>query len=308
LFQDPEVKFAAINIVGRDAYKLSAEPLIADAKAGILALSEAASSAGLGMFHPWLSCGEQYKVEWENLLAPTLETNGVKTMTQAQALNILNAVARPNSYVVTAAGSLPGDINKLWDTRARKRCHIEFGFSCMTYEIPSAIGLCVAGEEHVYVCIGDGTYLMNPSDLIVAVRERLNLTVCIFDNKGYQIIRDLQEVTTGSSFSTEFRGRDNEGSLNGAYLDIDLGKCAASFGATVQCVETAEEFRHALLKADASVGVNVIVVQIEPHAMSIGTKQAFWDIAPPSVTTTPEAIKLRASYEERRNQLQRHYV
>jgi len=178
----------------------------------------------------------------------------------------------------------------------------------MTYEIPSAIGLCLAGERNVYVCIGDGTYLMNPSDLMVAVREGVKLIICLFDNKGYQIIRDLQVLTTGSGFSTEFRGRDNKGHLNGKYLDTDLAMNARSLGAKVEKVDTPEKLKSALDAADRSSTVTVIVIEVEPHAMSIGTKHSFWDIAPPMVSRDKEVRRLRQSYEEARDASQRHYL
>lgn len=308
LFQDPSVKFASINLLGRDAIKMSAEPIIADAREGLTALAAAAAKAGVAKNAGWVKELESASREWRAKAEPTLVAKPNAQMTQAQALKLVNDAARANSYVVGAAGSLPGDINKLWDTRGSKRCHLEFGFSCMTYEIPSAIGLCLAGEKNVYVCIGDGTYLMNPSDLLVAVRENIKLTVCLFENRGYQIIRDLQVLTTGAGFSTEFRGRDNAGKLNGAYLDIDLAMNARSFGAKVERVDTPEKLKAALQAADAVTGVNVIVIEVAPHAMSVGTKHSFWDIAPPMVSANADVVKLRESYEERREQSQRHYL
>ena len=308
LFQNPAVKFASINLAGRDAIKMSAEYMLADARVGLAALAQAARAAGVAPIAAWNKELARVADEWSTKVAPTLVPQIGAQMTQAQALKIVNDLARANSYVVSAAGSLPGDINKLWDSRNAKRCHLEFGFSCMTYEIPSALGLCLAGEKNVYVCIGDGTYLMNPSDVLVAVRENVKLTICIFDNKGYQIIRDLQRLTTGAGFSTEFRGRDNAGNLNGPYMTIDLAANAKSLGASERRVNTPEALKAALQAADAAPGVNVIVIEVAPHAMSIGTKHTFWDIAPPSVAQNVEIGELRHGYEQRRAATQRHHL
>ncbi|MBL0374269.1 3D-(3,5/4)-trihydroxycyclohexane-1,2-dione acylhydrolase (decyclizing) [Rhizobium sp. KVB221] len=308
LFQNPDVKFASINITGRDTTKLGAEPIVADARAGLEALSQAAAAAGVERQSNWRSEMRNAAESWTSLAAPTLVATPKEMMTQSQALAIVNRAARPDSYVIGAAGSLPGDVAKLWDTRENKRIHLEFGFSCMTYEIPAGIGLVQGGEKNVYVVIGDGTYLMNPSDLLVAARERLKLTVCVFVNHGYQIIRDLQELTTGSSFSTEFRGRDNAGQLNGAYMDIDIAKNAASLGARVHSAATPEELEAALTAADADPGLNVVVIEVDPRKMSVGTKHSFWDIAPPEVAADTAAQELRSKYETRRDALQRHYL
>lgn len=308
LFQDPDVRFASINITGRDSTKLGSEPILADARLGLQALAEAAGAKGVGSRSEWLGEMRRAAGDWQALAQPTLKAEAGKPMNQAQALAIVNETVRNDSYVVSAAGSLPGDVAKLWDTRGSKRTHLEFGFSCMTYEIPAGIGLALGGQKNVYVVIGDGTYLMNPSDLLVAARERIKLTVCVFVNHGYQIIRDLQVLTTGDSFSTEFRGRDNTNGYGGAYLDIDIAQNAASLGAKVHRAATPEELKAALAAADAAPGLNVVVIEVDPHKMSVGTKHSFWDIAPPEVSESQAAQKLRVNYEKRRDELQRHYL
>lgn len=308
LFQNPDVRFASINITGRDSIKLGSEPILADARLGLKALGEAVSAEGLEPRSEWRGEIRRASEDWQALAKPTLVAEANRRMNQAQALAIVNEAVRADSYVVAAAGSLPGDVAKLWDTRNAKRTHLEFGFSCMTYEIPAGIGLVLGGQSNVYVVIGDGTYLMNPSDLLVAARERIKLTVCVFVNHGYQIIRDLQVLTTGNGFSTEFRGRDNANGYNGAYLDIDIAQNAASLGAKVHSASTPEELKAALAAADAAPGLNVVVIEVDPHKMSVGTKHSFWDIAPPEVAASEATNDLRAQYEKRRDETQRHYL
>ena len=256
----------------------------------------------------WREEFDRARSDWNALVAPTLEPAPGKIMTQAQALHVVNKAMREDSYIVAAAGSLPGDVIKLWDTRGNRRAHLDFGFSCMTYEIPAGVGLALAGERNVAVVVGDGTYLMNPSDLLVAARENTKMTVCVFNNHGYQIIRDLQMLTTGGSFATEFRGRDNAGQTHGAYLDIDLAANAASLGARVHAVSTVAELEAALKEADATPGPTVIVIEVDPYQMSVSTKNAFWDIAPPQVSANEKTRELRRSYEDRRDKIQRHYL
>ena len=308
LFQDPDVRFVSINVAGRDAAKLGSHAVLADARAGLEVLGEAAAARGVAPRASWREELDRARSDWNALVAPTLVPTPGKIMTQAQALHVVNKAMHEDSYVVAAAGSLPGDVIKLWDTRGNRRAHLDFGFSCMTYEIPAGIGLALAGERNVAVVVGDGTYLMNPSDLLVAARENVKLTVCVFNNHGYQIIRDLQTLTTGGSFATEFRGRDNAGQTNGAYLDIDLAGNAASLGARVHTASTVAELEAALKEADATPGPTVIVIEVDPYQMSVATKHAFWDIAPPQVSTNEKTQELRRSYEDRRDKTQRHYL
>ncbi|MBW2202553.1 MAG: 3D-(3,5/4)-trihydroxycyclohexane-1,2-dione acylhydrolase (decyclizing), partial [Deltaproteobacteria bacterium] len=307
-FQNPDVRFASINVLGKDAFKFAAEPILADAREGISKLTAAAKEIGVTPNEQWITTTERVKKEWHDLASPTLIVKDGEPMTQAQALKIVNDSIPENSYVVAVAGSLPGDVHKLWDTRGNKKCHLDFGYSCMTYEIPGGIGLCMAGEKNVFVCIGDGTYLMNPSDLIVAAREGINMTVCLFVNHGYQIIRELQVATTGTGFDVEFRERDEQGQSKGNFLAIDFAKHAESLGAKVHKASTGEELGLSLNQAKSEDCLSVVVIEVDPHKMSVGTENSFWDIAPPMVSKDPKVQELRRSYEEHRDKIQRYYL
>jgi 3D-(3,5/4)-trihydroxycyclohexane-1,2-dione acylhydrolase (decyclizing) len=307
-FQNPDVRFASINILGKDAFKFAAEPILADAREGILKLAEAAEEIGVTQNKQWITEVGKAKKDWADLVSPTLIVKEGNQMTQAQALKIINEIIPENSYVVAVAGSLPGDVHKLWDTRGDKKCHLDFGYSCMTYEIPGGIGLSMAGEKNVFVCIGDGTYLMNPSDLIVAVREKINMTVCLFVNHGYQIIRALQVMTTGTEFDVEFREQQGQGEKKGDFLHIDFAKHAESLGAKVHKASTGETLRLSLDRAKNEDGPSVVVIEVDPYEMSVGTKNSFWDIAPAMTSEDPEVRELRRSYEEHRDGLQKYYL
>src|SRR5262249_14816913 len=149
-----------------------------------------------------------------------------EAMSQGELIGVLNQEAQPGDTVIAAAGGPPGDLLKLWDPTGGRICHLEFGYSCMGYEIPAGLGVRLAqpeGAGEVYVLIGDGTYLMNPTELVTALQEDLKITVVLSENHGYQCIRRLQMWRTGVGFGNEFRHRDPATNrLEGEYLQIDL--------------------------------------------------------------------------------------
>src|SRR5262249_3619276 len=192
---------------------------------------------------------------------------------------------------------------------AGRACHIECGYSCMGYETPAGLGVRLAEPKgEVYVLIGDGTYLMNPTELVTAVQEGLKITVVVSENHGYQCIRRLQMWRTGVSFGNEFRHRDPASDrLEGEYVGIDLAKNAESFGARAWHVEGAEQFREALGEARNERRPCVIVAEVEKHRFLPGGG-AWWDVAPAEVSRAPGTRELRAEYERDRGRLQRlHY-
>ena len=230
-------------------------------------------------------------------------------MSQGELIGVLNQEAQPGDTVIAAAGGAPGDLLKLWDATGGRACHIEFGYSCMGYEIPAGLGVRLAQPEgEVYVLVGDGTYLMNPTELVTAVQEGLKITVVVSENHGYQCIRRLQMWRTGVSFGNEFRRRDPKTNrLEGEYLPIDLARNAESFGARTWHVETPEQLRQALREARAEHRTCVIVAEVEKHRFLPGGG-VWWDVAPAEVSHEPKTRELRAEYERDRGRLQRlHY-
>lgn len=297
LFHNPDVRFASINVTGRDAIKQGAHAVVSDAKVALAELINAARQAGIAPGAQWVSDVGQARAAWDEQVAPSLAAPESGAMTQSQALAMVNETLGANSVTVAAAGSLPGDVHKLWQTDNGRKVHLEFGFSCMTYEISAGIGLAMSGEyDDVCVCIGDGTYLMNPGPVITAVRENLNLTIIIFVNDGYQVIRSLQLAKTGHGYATEFRGSASE--PDGDYLAIDYVQNAASLGAQVFAADDVEGFRTALADGRACTGVRVIAVRVDRHQMSVAPLHGFWDIEPPEVSTCAQTQNIRAAYED----------
>ncbi|MFE3961352.1 thiamine pyrophosphate-dependent enzyme, partial [Nocardia sp. NPDC059091] len=166
-------------------------------------------------------------------------------ITQGQLIGLLQDHARPGDTIIAAAGGPPGDLLKVWDATDDRRCHLEFGFSCMGYEIPAGIGVRLADPQstgRVTVFIGDGTFLMNPTEILTAAQERLDITYVISENHGFQVIRRLQMMKFGEQFGNDFRYRNDEDRrLSGDYLRIDLREIAEGLGAQTYRVETSDE-------------------------------------------------------------------
>jgi 3D-(3,5/4)-trihydroxycyclohexane-1,2-dione acylhydrolase (decyclizing) len=224
-----------------------------------------------------------------------------EAMSQGRVVRILNDQARTGDLLVAAAGAPPGDLQRTWDATGGRDCHIEFGFSCMGHEIPAAIGARLARPAgEVVALVGDGTYLMNPSEIVTAVQERLKITVVILDNHGFQVIRRLQLARTGVPFGNEFRYRDPATDrLDGPYLSIDYTANARSLGAQAWHVQSEAELGMALEEARSTPGPCAIVVDVAPHRF-LPSSGAWWDAAPPEVSEDESTRALRTDYETAR--------
>jgi 3D-(3,5/4)-trihydroxycyclohexane-1,2-dione acylhydrolase (decyclizing) len=308
-FNHPEVRFININVCSRDAYKQGALAITADAREGLLALNQAAKTAGIPPRPNYLDEVAAARRAWDEKMEREVYTHHEgEAMSQGELIRVLNREAQPGDTVIAAAGGPPGDLLKLWDSTGGRACHLEFGFSCMGYEIPAGLGVRLAQPEgEVYVLIGDGTYLMNPTELMTALQENLKISVVIAENHGYQCIRRLQMWRTGVSFGNEFRRREPDTNrLEGDYVPIDLAKNAESFGARSWHVENPEQLIQALREAKGERRTCVIVAETEKSRFLPGGG-VWWDVAPAEVSHDPITQKLRAEYEHDRDRLQRFY-
>ncbi len=304
VFQHEDVRFVAINVWGRDAHKQGALPVVGDAREALTQLRKALGDG---------STGKEYRDEVTRARAGWLEERAAlrepvegEAMSQAQLILTLNEVAQPGDTVIAAAGTPPGDLLKIWDTTGGKSCHLEFGFSCMGYELPAGIGVRMAQPEgEVYVYIGDGTFLLNPGEVANALQEGLKVTVVISENHGYQSIQRLQLWRHGKMFGNEFRGR-RDGRLEGDYIEVDLAKAAEGLGARTWRVDSPGGLRGALEATRGESRACVIVCETEPHRYLPGS-EVWWDVAPPEVSDEAEAQRARREYERERKQLQRFY-
>jgi 3D-(3,5/4)-trihydroxycyclohexane-1,2-dione acylhydrolase (decyclizing) len=309
-FSNADVRFISLNVTSHDAYKQGALPILADAREGLRALEDAGTKAGVKPRSSYVKEIANLKKQWKKRLVHEIyqPTSG-ELMSQGQLIGILNEEAKVGDTIITAAGSPPGDLHKLWDASGGAACHLEFGYSCMGYEIPAGLGVRMAQPRgEVFVFIGDGTYLMNPTELVTASQEGLKITLVISENHGFQCIRQLQMGRAGHSFGNEFRARDVESKrLEGDFVRIDFAKNAESMGARTWSANTPEEVRQALHEAREEKNTSVIVVQTEKYHFLPGSG-VWWDVAPAEVSQDPVTRKLRAEYEESRRKLQRfHY-
>jgi 3D-(3,5/4)-trihydroxycyclohexane-1,2-dione acylhydrolase (decyclizing) len=310
LFQHPDVRFASINVAGHDAYKLGALAIVADARDALRAATQMGREAGLGPRAGYTGEAESVRAGWRDRLEREVfaTTGDEDVLTQGQMLGIVNRLARDGDTIVAAAGSPPGDLLQMWDATGGRRAHLEFGFSCMGYEIPASLGVRLAQPEgEVYTFIGDGTYLMNPSELATAAQEGLHITVLLSKNDGFQCIRDLQLRSSGRSFGNEFRKRDDESNrLEGEFVTIDLAANAAGFGARTWEANTAVELERALAEAREASGPCVIVVVTDRYRRGLGS-EVWWDVAPAEASHDEATVAARETYERGRAQ-QRYYL
>jgi 3D-(3,5/4)-trihydroxycyclohexane-1,2-dione acylhydrolase (decyclizing) len=309
-FNNPQVRFISINACSRDAYKQGSLPVTADAQEALRALAMAAAQIGIEPRASYLQEIRDAKNRWQNFVREEVyRPTAGETMSQGELVGILNEESQSGDTIVAAAGSPPGDLHKLWDVSSGTTCHLEFGFSCMGYELPAGLGVRMTQPRgEVYILIGDGTYLMNPTELVTAMQENLKITVILSENHGFQCIRQLQMYRVGHSFGNEFRARDTkDNTLEGDYLKIDFAKNAESMGARTWQVKTPEELRKALREARPETRVCVIVVETEKYHYTPGSG-VWWDIASAEVSADSTTQERRAEYEDGRKKQQRfHY-
>jgi 3D-(3,5/4)-trihydroxycyclohexane-1,2-dione acylhydrolase (decyclizing) len=305
-FQNPEVKFININVCSHDAYKQGALPIVADARETLRELRAAAITAGLKSRSAYLNEVRTARQRWERQLREEVyRPIPGKAMSQGELVGVLNDYAQTGDTVIAASGSAPADMHKLWDVGGGAACHIEFGYSCMGYEIPAGLGVRMSQPQgEVYVLIGDGTYLMNPTELVTANQENLKITVIVIENHGFQCIRNLQMHRVGHSFGNEFRRRDRHTHrLEGGFVEIDFAKNAESMGARIWQVNTSEELRRTLDEARKETRSCVIVAETEMYQFT-PSSGVWWDVASAEVSQDSVTQKARTEYEESKKRLQ----
>jgi 3D-(3,5/4)-trihydroxycyclohexane-1,2-dione acylhydrolase (decyclizing) len=283
-FQDPGVRLIALNVSGFDAHKLGALPLVADARAGLEQLAAALAGHRVAAAHSDLA--ERRNREWdaevERLTAPA---DGPPT--QAQVIGAVNA-GRADDVVVCAAGSLPGDLHKLWRTRDPDGYHLEYGYSCMGYEVAGGLGVKLAApDREVIVMVGDGSWLMMSSEIATSIQEGARITVVLIDNKGFGSIGGLSRSLGSEGFGTAYT------------VSVDLVQNAASLGAIATRAETLDELAAALDAARGADRTSVIVIACDP-GRGVGSYESWWDVPVAEVSEMPAVQEARAGYERSR--------
>lgn len=298
LFGNPDVKFININVAEIDALKESATALVGDARETLVELLEALG--GWSVSSDIRAANEANASAWRTEVDHIIELDDSPTLSQAQMLGILNAAAGERDVIVNAAGSMPGDLHRLWRPGSAKGYDIEYGNSCMGYEIPGAIGNGLADRSrHVFGLIGDGTYLMLSQEILTAVQEHLKITFVIVDNYGYGSIAALSETRGSQAFGTRFNERGDSSMHDGARLEVDFAANAASYGAKVWSADNAPDFTRALEEAKAYDGTSVVYVQVDAQGR-FGGSGAWWDVPVAEVSTLESTQQARAEYEQSR--------
>ena len=294
-FQNPKVRFININVGEFDAFKHGGVALVADARETLVALLEALR----GFLAPaqWRSKASQANRDWDTEVERIYTLGSPTRPSQGEVIGAVNDAAGERGVVVCAAGSLPGDLHKLWRSRDPKSYHLEYGYSCMGYEISGGLGVKMAAPDRdVFVMVGDGSWLMMSSELVTANQEGVKLIVVLIDNGGYGSIGSLSKSLGSGGFGTQLRYRDDDGSLSSRQVPIDFAANAKSLGLQVHAADTLKELREALAEAKASPETTVIVTHTDPSA-KVGGYESWWDVPPAEVSTSDTVKAARAEYE-----------
>jgi len=289
-FQHPEVTFININLNGMDAAKLGGEAILADAREGLQALQTALQERGyLSGYGP--SEVADLRGEWNREVDRLYELKHEAGLAQTTAVGVINRTIDPASVIVCAAGSLPGDLHRLWRAAAPKTYHMEYGFSCMGYEVSGAFGAALAEpDREVYAMVGDGSYLMLHSELVTSLQEQKKFTILLFNNNGFQCIHNLQREHGSDGFGNEFRYRESEsGRLTGDYMPMDFAAHARSLGAKAYRAETAEQLEQALRDARNESITTLIEIPVVPGT-NAGGYESWWNVGVPEVSTEEKVV------------------
>lgn len=298
-FQNPDVRFIGINVASMDAHKFGALSLVGDARVTLAALQEKVVSQGIERdVTAYASEVASLRDEWNSIVDGLTDTGRGGQITQAQVMGIVNDAAGPKDVVINAAGSMPGDLLKIWRAEDPKSYHIEYGYSCMGYEIPAGIGVKMAApDREVFVFIGDGSYLMLNTEIVTAVQEGVKIIIVLVDNGGFQSIHGLQMGSGSPSFGNELRFRDDSGqALAGPTVPVDFVANAESMGARGIRASNVEEFRAAIEEAKTETRPTLVYVRVDEDAR-VPNYEGWWDVPIAEVSEEASVLEARRTYE-----------
>jgi 3D-(3,5/4)-trihydroxycyclohexane-1,2-dione acylhydrolase (decyclizing) len=301
-FQNPDVRFVNINVAPLDAIKHAGLSVVADAREALTALLPLLD--GHRVDGSYVVNYQELSATWDetvqSVYAPATPNRGEGgLLTQSEVIGLVNELSGPRDVVVCAAGSMPGDLHKLWRTRDPKGYHVEYGYSCMGYEVAGGLGVRLAcPDRDVFIMVGDGSYLMMATELATAVQEGIKIIVVLVQNHGFASIGSLSESLGSQRFGTSYRYRNPEtGRLDGDRLPIDLAANAASFGLEVIKATTAGELAEAVKAAKAATGPIVIYVETDP-LIGAPDSESWWDVPVSEVSTLESTQQAREVYDK----------
>jgi 3D-(3,5/4)-trihydroxycyclohexane-1,2-dione acylhydrolase (decyclizing) len=280
--------------------------VVADARVALEQL--VAALAGFRVSKEYEAEASTLKLQWEAEVDRLFNLNNPGRPAQSEVIGALWEASGPRDVMLSAAGSHPGDLHKLWRTRTPNGYHMEYGYSCMGYEIPGAIGAKLADpSREVYVFLGDGTYQMMSSEIVTSVQEGVKIIIVLVDNHGFASIGALSRSLGMSGFGTSYRFRSPaSGQLNGDPLTVDFAANARSLGAHALKAATLKEFKEALRKAKTLDRTTVIVVETDP-AVSVPGYESWWDVVAAEVSEMESVRAARVNYEKARKR-ERHHL
>lgn len=304
-FQNPDVTFVNVNVAAFDAYKHGSQlPLIADAREALVALTESLTSDTAYVVEPgYASEIASLKAAWDAAVDGAFAPSGADLPGQPEIIGAVQSVSDPRDVVIQAAGSLPGDLHKLWRVRDELGYHVEYAFSCMGYEIAGGIGVRRgAPNRDAIVMVGDGSYLMLHTELVTAVAEGIKIIVVLIQNHGYASIGHLSETVGSERFGTKYRYLDETESFeNGAPLPVDLAANARSYGVDVIEVQpgpdSIEDLKAALRQAKANDHTTLVHINSDPLVYA-PEGDGWWDVPVAQTSTLPSTQAARAEYEQ----------
>jgi 3D-(3,5/4)-trihydroxycyclohexane-1,2-dione acylhydrolase (decyclizing) len=295
-FQSDGVRFININVMEFDAYKHHALALVGDAQATLDELLTALDDYRTDSAYQE-RCRE-YQATWDAEVHRIYNLEHDPLMSQGEVVGMVNTFSRPEDVVLCAAGSLPGDLHKLWRTRDPRGYHMEYGFSCMGYEIAGGMGVKMADpEREVYVMVGDASFLMMNSEIVTMVQEGIKVTIIVLDNHGYASIGGLSKGLGSDGFGTKYRYRTDSAQLDGDTLPIDFAQNCASLGAHVIKAMNREDFSRALEEAAQIQNRPVCIVTEVDRRQRVGGYESWWDVAVAEVSENPDVQRAREDYE-----------
>ena len=296
-FQNPAVRFININVAEFDAYKHAALALTGDARLTVAELQQAVGNFGIA--DSYRAQINEFRARWEIEVSRIYGIHQAPPITQGEVIGIVNNFTKPSDIVVCAAGSLPGDLHKLWRTREPGGYHMEYGFSCMGYEIAGGLGAKMADPaREVYVLVGDGSYLMMAQEIVTSLQEGFKINIVLLDNHGFSSIGGLSRACGNEGMGTSYRFRRGD-RYAGDVLPVDFAANAASLGAWIARAKTADELKAALTAAREQKRTSVVVIETA-YDQRVPGYESWWDVPIAEVSERDAVKAARRSYEEAR--------
>ncbi len=294
-FQNPSVRFINVNVSEFDAGKQFALPLTGDARVTLQELAKALE--GFQVDASYSARVKSFREEWDREVDRIYQLGYGPPISQGEVIGVVNEVSGAHDVVVCAAGSLPGDLHKLWRTRDSKGYHLEYGYSCMGYEISGGLGVKMAApEREVYVMVGDGSYLMMAQEIVTSLQEGHKLNIVLLDNHGFSSIGGLSRTCGNQGMGTEYRYRRN-GKLDGDSIEVDFVANARSLGAEAVRAHTRDDLRKALQEAKKSSKTSVIVIETA-YSQRVPGYESWWEVPIAEVSEIESVRDARKNYIE----------